>query len=90
MNLPKELIEKIENYFQYDKEFKEQLLSGNVHAIQKLGGMLKEIDSEDIVEAYENDCIEYIYRKAQRTVALKTLYKKLVNWYVYSALKSRL
>ena len=83
MKLSNELAEKIERYFHFDEKLKNRLLRGDADAIRDVGMVAQsKIGAEDVVEAYENDCVEYLYQKAKTKLALEELYHELVNWYV--------
>ena len=83
MKLPNELAEKVERYFHFDEKLKNRLLRGDVEAIRDVGMIAQsKINPEDVIEAYESDCIEYLYQKAKKKVTLEKLYHELVDWYV--------
>ena len=82
MQISNELKEKIERYFFMDEEFKNKLLSGVTDAIREVGSMAqKRIAPEDVIEAYENEEMDYLYKKAKKMVELQKMYKELCDSY---------
>lgn len=72
---------QIKILFKNDSEMREQLLSGNVDVIRKIGRISqKEINQEDIVIAFESndpDTMNYLYNQSKRLVQLQELYREL-------------
>ena len=88
MNTSEELKRKINILFKNNEEVRNKLLAGDADTIRKIGVMSqKEINTEDIVDAYESndDTMEYIYNKAQKLVELQKLYKELCLAYYNKA-----
>ena len=80
MGIPKELREKIETTLRNNSNLRDKMLSGDVDAIREIGTISEQkISPEDIIESYENDTIEYLYKKAKQLVALKEIYLELRN-----------
>lgn len=81
MTISAELKEKIESYLS-DDELKKELLKGNPDAIRKLGNMSgQKIDPIDVIECYENDTADYLYKFAKRLLNLQELYEELCEEY---------
>ena len=81
MVFSKEIQKKIKILFQNDSKTREQLLSGNVEAIRKIGSISQRgINPEDVVIAFESndsDTMNYLYNQSKRLVELHELYQEL-------------
>ena len=81
MTFSKELQEKINLLFSNNKELKDKLLRGDPDTIRDIGSISqKGIDPEDIVVAFESnddEIMDYLYKKAKRTLELNKLYREL-------------
>ena len=78
MKISYELKEKIERVLKNNGDMRDKLLSGNRDAIKKIGIISKQgIDPEDVVESYENNTVDYLYKKAKQLVELHEIYEEL-------------
>ena len=83
MKISNELKKRIEKAFILNEELRNQLLSGNEDAVHEIGiRSQKNIKPEDVIEAYENDCMDYVYKQAKKMVELKKLYNDLCDYYL--------
>ena len=83
MKISNELKKRIEKAFIRNNELRIQLLSGNVDAIHEIGiRSQKNIEPEDVIEAYESDSMDYLYKQAKKMVELKKLYEDLCDYYI--------
>lgn len=63
MKFSNELKKEIEDLLKNNPELRDRVLAGDAKAIQEVAIMgQKDIPPEDIIEAYENDCMEYLYK----------------------------
>lgn len=83
-----ELREKIEKIFKADGKLIKGLLSIDPDSIQKVAIMgQRKIDPKDVVDAYENGGLEYLYKKAQKLIEMQQIYEKLCEIYFEKNLK---
>lgn len=82
MYISNELREKVERLLKNDEELKREILSGKPSAIRKIVAITQRgIPAEEIVEAYENNQIEQLYRKAKDISELQGVYDELCEAY---------
>ena len=82
MEFSKELRDEIKKELNDYKDIQKRLLNGDVDAIPNIKLITsKNIDPEDIVEAYENKNMYNVYLKATKILKLKKLYYKLCDEY---------
>ena len=83
-----ELKEKIEKNFKAYSDLKNKLLSGDADAIRQVGFKSQRgIEPEDVIEAYESNNIDYLYKQAKKMVELQKIYKELCDAYASNILK---
>ena len=83
MKMSNELKKRIEKAFMLNDELRIQLLSGNADAIREVGiRAQKNIKPEDIIEAYESNSMDYLYKQAKKMVEMKKLYEDLCDYYI--------
>ena len=82
------LRKKIEETFKSDEKLRKGLLSLNPEAIQDVAIMgQKKIDPEDVIYAYENEGLEYLYEKAKKLMEMQKIYEELCESYFKKNLK---
>lgn len=82
MNISNELKEKVERLLRNNEELKRGALEGNADAIRKIGNLSQNgIQAKEITEAYENNTIEQLYKKAKNILELQDVYEKLCDAY---------
>lgn len=78
-----ELKEKIKINFKDYSDLKNKLLSGDAETIRQIGiDSQKGIEPEDVIEAYESNNMEYLYKQAKKMVELKKIYIELCDAYI--------
>ena len=81
MKVPKELQEQIENLFKNNEDIKEKLLNGDTATIQQIGLFSRNaIKPSEIIDAYENNSVDTLYKKAKHLVKMQELYCEMCNW----------
>ena len=70
---------KINELFKKNNEFRKRLLSHDADAIRELATYDKGFSCEEIIYAYENDSLDYIYAQAKRKLEITKLYFELIG-----------
>ena len=83
MELSHDLKYRIDIYLKGHDELIRRIYKGEGSAIAEINTLAtkEKITPEGIVESYENNSIEYLYRKAKYIVELKKLYHDLLQTY---------
>ncbi|MBE6160989.1 MAG: hypothetical protein E7158_02035 [Firmicutes bacterium] len=82
MVVTEELAKKINELFKEDTTMRDMLLEGNGSAIQRLAIISnKGIDPAFIVEYYDCQTMDIVYKKAQELVEIRKLYVDMCAWY---------
>lgn len=82
MELSNELVLKIDRLLKNNDELKKRIKSGDSGAIQEIGYISQQrIEPKYIVECYENDTIDNLYKKAKQLMELQELYNELCDMY---------
>lgn len=83
MEFSKELKEEIEKCLSENhSELKQKIFSGDAEAIEQFGYIShQKINPSDIVEAYENNNIDFIYRYSKKLLKMQELYIRLCDEY---------
>ena len=90
MQVSEELKQKVEKYYKNNIELKNKLLSGDAEAIRQMGiWAQKGISPEDVVEVYETDNIDYLYRQAKKKMELREVYNELCKAYALHSSSER-
>ena len=59
---------------------KQKLLKGDVESIRQIASISqKGINPKDVIEAFESNSFEEVYKEAQRLLELEQLYKELCS-----------
>ena len=88
--LSQELQNKIKRLLNTDEDLKQKLLKGDVDSIKLIPSISqKGINPKDVVEAFESNRSEEIYKEAQRLLELQQLYKDLCFEYSKEVAKGK-
>ena len=71
---------KINELFKYEPKLRDKLLAHDPDTIRELGKNANSgFTSEEIIECYENNSIDYLYKMAKRKLELMDLYFELIG-----------
>jgi hypothetical protein len=89
--LSQELQNKIKRLLNTDEDLKQKLLKGDVDSIRQISSISqKGINPKAVIEAYESNSIEEIYKEAQKLLELQQLYKELCFEYYKEVTKGNI
>ena len=88
--LSQELQNKIKRLLNTEEDLKQKLLKGDVDSIRLIASISqKGINPKDVVEAFESNSFEAVYKEAQRVLELEQLYKELCFEYYKEVTKGK-
>ena len=94
MNWSVQTDKKINELFKNNKEFKAKLLEHDADAIRELATFANKVFTcEEVIDAYENDSMEYLYKLAKRKLEItrhKSRVTRVKKWHLKQSILKKI